>query len=382
MVALRASPLGCGLDIGGSIRIPAHCNGVVGFKPTPDRITRVGMSCNICTRLPGRAPIMPTAGPIANSVADCEIFIRALVGPNMWEGDPNVAPVPWNGTLAQRGPGRPLRIGFFISDGWFEPCSAVSRSVQEAAAALKNAGHEVIPFTPTYTGWDVFRIFYGITNRGDKIKSMMRCLRGEPLMHMYLSMYIISLIPNCLRPIVAFLLLQIGNYRFAHLVTSSKRGGISIESNDSLVADIRALQTDMHNAMKDSNVDALLFPTLPIPAFKHGGAWVLSAVLTYCFIMNVLHWPSGCVPVTVVAENEQEYYNNHDLPKKQRCTIGRNARKHMKGTAGLPCSVQIMTGSYKDELCLYAMGELERELCKSRPEHYMVPPLARDTNSK
>lgn len=35
LVAANCVPLAVGTDIGGSIRIPAHCTGVLGFKPTP-----------------------------------------------------------------------------------------------------------------------------------------------------------------------------------------------------------------------------------------------------------------------------------------------------------------------------------------------------------
>ncbi|KFY13774.1 hypothetical protein V492_03042, partial [Pseudogymnoascus sp. VKM F-4246] len=38
LLALRGSPLGVGTDIGGSIRVPAMCNGLYGFKPSSGRI--------------------------------------------------------------------------------------------------------------------------------------------------------------------------------------------------------------------------------------------------------------------------------------------------------------------------------------------------------
>ena len=35
LVASRCVPLGIGTDIGGSVRIPAHFNGIMGFRPSP-----------------------------------------------------------------------------------------------------------------------------------------------------------------------------------------------------------------------------------------------------------------------------------------------------------------------------------------------------------
>jgi len=34
LVSAKCVPLSIGTDIGGSIRSPAHCSGVIGFKPT------------------------------------------------------------------------------------------------------------------------------------------------------------------------------------------------------------------------------------------------------------------------------------------------------------------------------------------------------------
>jgi len=60
-----------GTDSGGSIRIPAACCGVVGFKPTFDLVPTEG-----CFPL---APSFDHVGPMARTVADCTTQLEALV---------------------------------------------------------------------------------------------------------------------------------------------------------------------------------------------------------------------------------------------------------------------------------------------------------------
>jgi aspartyl-tRNA(Asn)/glutamyl-tRNA(Gln) amidotransferase subunit A len=69
-VAAGLAVVGLGSDSGGSIRIPAACCGLVGFKPTHGLVPLEG-----CFPL---APTFDHAGPIADSVEDCAAAMEAL----------------------------------------------------------------------------------------------------------------------------------------------------------------------------------------------------------------------------------------------------------------------------------------------------------------
>jgi aspartyl-tRNA(Asn)/glutamyl-tRNA(Gln) amidotransferase subunit A len=69
-LVLGAADVALGTDSGGSIRIPAACCGVVGFKPSYGRIPLEG-----CFPL---APSFDHAGPMARDVETCELAFRDL----------------------------------------------------------------------------------------------------------------------------------------------------------------------------------------------------------------------------------------------------------------------------------------------------------------
>lgn len=83
-VALGLAAAAIGTDTGGSIRLPAAWNGLVGFKPTPGAVDMTGI-VPLCRRF-------DVAGPIARSTEDCaEIFalIRGTTAPDLRGAEPS-----------------------------------------------------------------------------------------------------------------------------------------------------------------------------------------------------------------------------------------------------------------------------------------------------
>lgn len=72
VVSAGIVPLSMGSDTGGSIRIPASFNGVVGYKTSAGRYPMDGVF--------PLAPSLDTIGPLAHSVADCALFDAVLRG--------------------------------------------------------------------------------------------------------------------------------------------------------------------------------------------------------------------------------------------------------------------------------------------------------------
>ncbi len=71
-VAARLAPCAIGSDTGGSVRVPAAFNGIVGFKTSEGRIDKTGVVALSRT--------LDTVGPLARSVGDCVLLDAALRG--------------------------------------------------------------------------------------------------------------------------------------------------------------------------------------------------------------------------------------------------------------------------------------------------------------
>ncbi|GEP56356.1 amidase [Reyranella soli] len=137
-VAARLSPLELGSDIGGSVRNPAHYNGIFSLKPTEWRVPGRGH----VPGLPGQTRTvrwMGVFGPLARSVEDLEMALRIIAGPDGHEAE--APPVPLGPAPATTPKG--LRIAVLESNPLVTVSADTAAVVQQTARLLTKAGAKV-----------------------------------------------------------------------------------------------------------------------------------------------------------------------------------------------------------------------------------------------
>ncbi|PYI31211.1 putative general amidase [Aspergillus indologenus CBS 114.80] len=146
LVALRGSLLGVATDIAGSIRIPAHCCGLVGFKPSMGRVPHAGvMSPAVAGYLSGISAVI---GPICHSVRDADLFMKTVCDVPPFDFDDNALGIPW--AVADQGKGEKLRIGLFTAHPGLPLHPNIARNLHRAAEKLAAAGHEIVDVTTQF----------------------------------------------------------------------------------------------------------------------------------------------------------------------------------------------------------------------------------------
>jgi amidase len=139
-VATGIGPIAQGNDIGGSVRVPAYCNGVVGLRVGFGRIPSLNPSAP--QGRPIGAVLMAVQGPHTRSVRDARLALSVMARGDQrdwrWSDVPLIGPAP----------ARPIKVAIVpeVPGGFTHPAQATA--VRHAGKHLKNAGYVVEEILP------------------------------------------------------------------------------------------------------------------------------------------------------------------------------------------------------------------------------------------
>jgi aspartyl-tRNA(Asn)/glutamyl-tRNA(Gln) amidotransferase subunit A len=249
-VAQGTSVLALGSDTGGSVRQPASFCGVVGVTPTYGRVSRYGLTAF--------ASSLDHIGPFARSVADAALLLQVIAGRDELDSTSAFAPVP--DYLAQlNGNVKGTKIG--LPREYFENLSSETGDlVMRGVDLLKKLGCEVREIQLPATKYAV-ACYYVIATaeassnlaRYDGVRYTCRPA-ADTLSDMYRSTRGAGFGAECKRRIMlGTYVLSAGYYDAYYLKAQKVR---------TLIAE------DFRKAFAD--VDAIVTPVSPFPAFKIG----------------------------------------------------------------------------------------------------------------
>ncbi|XP_008564683.1 PREDICTED: vitamin D3 hydroxylase-associated protein-like [Galeopterus variegatus] len=391
LLAERGSILGMGTDTGGSIRIPASFCGVYGLRTTGYRLSYSG----VATAIKGKKSVTTVAGPLARDVESLALCLRALLSEDMHWLDPTVPPIPFREEVYSSN--RPLRIGYYESDGYTQPSPSMARAVQLTCRLLQDAGHQVIPFSIPHIEYAFEHLYTGglfadggatllQKLEGDivdpSIKGLVNQLRLPDLLKCFLAWILKYTDPRAgqsfeeVRGVgtpkrlweqqAAVEVMRAWEDLKGLLELGQQRPGCTcpcLANNDywwsypfQPLLSLQEYQQEFIAKWRSLDLDVLLAPSLD-PAFCIGYPALAPESASYMGLYNLLNFPVGVVPVTTVTlqdEEELAFYKGYYGDSSDK-----NFKEGARGSVGLPVAVQCIALPWEEELCLRLMKEVD-----------------------
>jgi len=251
-IAARQAIATLGTDTGGSIRQPAsHC-GCVGLKPTYGRVSRYGVVAY--------ASSLDQVGPMTRDVTDCALLLQVIAGYDPKDSTSVDTAVP-DYTASLTGDVKGLKIGlpreYFIEG--LDP--AVQKAMDQAIARFSDLGAELLPVSLPHTKYAV-ACYYLIATaeassnlaRYDGIRFGHRTRDTSGLVELMMQSRAEGFGTEVKRRIMLGTYALSSGYYDAYYLKAQR---------------VRSLiQQDFSTAFRQ--VDLLLTPTAPTPAFRIG----------------------------------------------------------------------------------------------------------------
>jgi len=348
LVASNCSPLAFGSDYYGSIRLPAAFCGVYGIKVTSGRYAVTGERCVSPYDLTKFTFLRASTGPIGRSVNDLALAVKGMIRPETRCYDPMYPLVHWSDEkYHSKGP---FRIGYIETVDFFGAAQPCRRAVREAVAALRKAGHDVVEVRIPNFDAMALHVLFILTMEGGARRHL-DALGGEKASTELKYQIMLGKLPNFAKKLLKPL--------FGKRLQNAMNNTMELSANELILKLTKFcdLRDQFLKFWLEYNLDAIITPATALPAFKHNFASKLLLSSCYLWPANIINAPAGVVPITKVLPGEDVYSADDSLYADD--AMFEFAKEVMKGSAGLPVAVQVMSLPFEDEKCLAVMRELE-----------------------
>jgi len=323
-VAMGGALAALGSDTGGSIRQPAAFVGLVGLKPTYGAVSRSGLMA--------LASSLDQIGPITKTVADAEIFFRVISGSDPKDGttaqeSDTLSRKPMNGAKRLGVPEHLLEERGIDDD--------VRDNFRAMASLLQKDGFTLVPIELPHIAYSLPT--YYIIMPAEASSNLARydgiryglSIGGETLLDTYVNTRTDGFGAEVRRRVLLGTSVLSTGYYDAYYKKAT---------------DVRALIRDDF-AIAFENVDAIITPTTPTPAFKIGEKARDPLAMYYSDVLTVPANLSG-IPALSVPSG----------------TV-------MRDGSALPVGFQIMAPHFREDI-LFTVGRAVERLARTG-EHYV-----------
>lgn len=345
VIAFGGSPVGIGTDIGGSVRFPAAFCGICSIKPTMQRIP------DLCRFVDNPPPVSinSVAGVLGNSADDLQLLLEII-----------------NEEASKKNSNQPLKkfkdvditklkVGYFLSDGLFEPMPAVKRGVLEAVEQLKKLGVQVTEFTPPNLA-EAEELFFKILS-ADKAVLFTQNLKKEKAMPQAAGLVMLSTVSPFVRSILSGLTGLLGQKAIKRIIPYFGGAGDAYRKENEEKQ--KAFTVKYEFAMNNSAIgklDAVISPVCALPAILHNTADKVGLGGIYTGQHNVTGFPAGVATISKVKPEEA-------VGRKTTADLSIiTAAKIEAESSGLPLAVQIAARHWDEHIVIALINHLHRKV--------------------
>lgn len=353
LVAMKGCMIGIGTDIGGSIRVPAMCNGVYGFKPSNGRMPFGGQAL---TGIEGmsRTSVQAVAGPIGRSVEDINTLLREVVPrAALWGED--CMPASWYPSsratrISGCGKRGELIIGVLRTDGNCSIHPPIANMLDEVTSFLSRSPNVKVVELDCPEAWtkaqSVMNKLMGVD--GSITMAEMIEVMGEPLVPWTAARFKKG------KPLPLTRVAELQAQR-AHL----EREMLKIWTEE-----------DEHGRRRQK-LDAIICPVAPHPVPPIEGYNAVGMTSSWV----LLDYPAGTIPVRAVKETDLQLgrpqggkvLGSWDERNRELWDEVKIDRKIYLGT---PLSIQVVVPRLQDEKLVEVMGYIDNACRRGKGSIY------------